>query len=145
MDVTELKYRWVSRVRAWAGQPYGRSRPQEIPQTRCCVHYRPHPLSSLNPVLLPSSSSRYTDGAGRRGTARMLLGLGVPPGGRPCRELLQRINAQEGFYATDVSDMDLAQVLCLLCAVIMLWLRRSGCAVAGLGWAGLPELRSSAP
>ncbi|PSC71990.1 threonine deaminase [Micractinium conductrix] len=67
-------------------------------------------LQDGRPMDVTELKYRYTDGAGRRGTARMLLGLGVPPGGRPCRELLQRINAQEGFYATDVSDMDLAQV-----------------------------------
>lgn len=47
---------------------------------------------------------------GRAGTARILIGLGVAPGGRPCRALLERINGEDGFFATDISDMDLAQV-----------------------------------
>ncbi|EFN54022.1 hypothetical protein CHLNCDRAFT_25383 [Chlorella variabilis] len=46
----------------------------------------------------------------RRGTARLLLGLGLAPGSKQCSGLLERINCQEGFMATDVSDIDLAQV-----------------------------------
>jgi hypothetical protein len=57
----------------------------------------------------PPPARRFTDAAGRAGTARLLVGLGVAPGGRPCRELLQRINGEPGFMAVDVSDMDLAQ------------------------------------
>lgn len=47
---------------------------------------------------------------GRHGEAHMLLGLGVPPGGRACREMLERVNGEEGFVVKDISDMDLAQV-----------------------------------
>lgn len=47
---------------------------------------------------------------GRRGSARLLLGLGVPPGSRACATMLARMNGAEGFFATDISDMDLAQV-----------------------------------
>ena len=50
------------------------------------------------------------DAAGRGGTARVLLGLGVPPGGKACRGLLDHIAQADGFSATDISDMDLAQV-----------------------------------
>ena len=53
---------------------------------------------------------RFTGGAERRGTARLLLGLGLAPGSKQCSGLLERINCQEGFMATDVSDIDLAQV-----------------------------------
>ncbi|KAI3431360.1 hypothetical protein D9Q98_004417 [Chlorella vulgaris] len=53
---------------------------------------------------------RFTGCAERRGTARLLLGLGVAPGSQQCRSLLESINSTEGFFATDISDMDLAQV-----------------------------------
>ncbi|KAL4440476.1 hypothetical protein ABPG75_003477 [Micractinium tetrahymenae] len=62
------------------------------------------------PIDITELKYRYTDAGGRAGTARILLGLGVAPGGKPCRALLERINGEEGFFATDVSDMDLAQV-----------------------------------
>ncbi|KAI8466923.1 MAG: tryptophan synthase beta subunit-like PLP-dependent enzyme [Monoraphidium minutum] len=53
---------------------------------------------------------RFSGNEGRRGTARLLLGLGLVPGSRQCADLLARINGTEGFYATDISGMDLAQV-----------------------------------
>lgn len=56
------------------------------------------------------------DAAGRGGTARVLLGLGVSPGGKACRAMLDRIAQAEGFSATDISDLDLAQVTgCPVC------------------------------
>lgn len=62
---------------------------------------------------------RLTGSGDRRGTARLILGVGLAPGSRPCADLLARINGAEGFYATDISDMDLAQVgACAVC-----WLR----------------------
>ena len=77
-------------------------------------------------VLCPSSpgppARRFTDAAGRAGTARLLVGLGVAPGGRPCRELLERINGEPGFMAVDVSDMDLAQASffdCIMCLGVL--------------------------
>jgi hypothetical protein len=53
---------------------------------------------------------RFSGNDGRAGTARLLLGLGLAPGSAACRGLLERINASPGFMATDISDMDLAQV-----------------------------------
>lgn len=62
------------------------------------------------PLDVTELKYRFSGNEGRRGTARLLLGLGLPPGGRQCRELLGRINGTEGFFATDISGMDLAQV-----------------------------------
>lgn len=76
---------------------------------------RPPPLSAgctssppLNPLAHPPP--RFTGSDQRRGTARLLLGLGISPGSKQCAGLLGRINGTEGFSATDISDMDLAQV-----------------------------------
>lgn len=51
-----------------------------------------------------------SDVEGRRGEARLLMGLGVPPGSKALRAMLDRVNAQEGWSVLDVSDVDLAQV-----------------------------------
>ena len=102
LDVTELKYRWRRRrggARSARAAALG------------------HRVAGLLPLVgLPAAAEpvrafgrRFTGGADRRGTARLILGLGLPPGSRQCAVLLERINAQDGFFATDVSDIDLAQ------------------------------------
>jgi threonine dehydratase len=47
--------------------------------------------------------------AGRGGTARVLLGLGVSPGTKACRAMMDKFAQTEGYAITDISDMDLAQ------------------------------------
>ncbi|KAI7838609.1 hypothetical protein COHA_007616 [Chlorella ohadii] len=47
--------------------------------------------------------------AGRGGTARVLLGLGVSPGGKACRAMMDKFAQTEGYSVADISDMDLAQ------------------------------------
>jgi hypothetical protein len=70
-----------------------------ITHTGTCTYFASCPLSR-----------RFSGNAERRGSARVILGLGLAPGSRQCAALLSAVNGQAGFAATDVSDMDLAQV-----------------------------------
>lgn len=52
---------------------------------------------TLRPCVATSPSRRSFD-AGRGGTARVLLGLGVSPGGKACRAMMDKF-AQVGWHA----------------------------------------------
>jgi hypothetical protein len=90
------------------------------------------------PALHPGV--RFSGNEGRRGTARLLLGLGLVPGGRQCADLLAQINRREGFYATDISGMDLAQVgVPLASMAVSAGIRRSGTSACSRAALGLPS------